>query len=91
MAKYGTHNSSTLKPQYPAEQANPNGANWKAHTNCSVLPDRSFPPKKAPSVETIKNPPPLTPVSKHGTLITDDGNGGLLRSRARSDKGSVPQ
>src|SRR5437867_12007006 len=78
MAAYSGRKSSKLSPQYPAPQANPNSARWKSHTNCSVLRDREFGDKQAPTVDTIKNPPPLTPVTKHGTLVTHDGNGGLL-------------
>ena len=90
MAKYSSKDSTVPTISFPAPQANPNSANWKAHTNCSVLRDREFPPKKAPSVETIKNPPPLTPVAKRGTLAGDDGNGAYLKTRAKSDKGSFP-
>ena len=94
MAKYGSKGSSTLNPQYPASQANPNSQHWKDHVNSSCLPDREFPAKKAPQVDTIKNPRPypngITPVTKHGTLIEDDGDGALLRLRAKSDKGSYP-
>lgn len=89
MEKYRTRKSSTLKPQYPAEQANPNGRHWKDHTNGCTLRDREFPLEAAPAVGTIADPPPLTPVSKHGSLLKD-GKNLLLASRAKHDKGSFP-
>ena len=89
MARYNQRKSVSLSPQFPAPSANPNSEHWKSHTNCSTLPEREFPPLKAPVVKTIKTPPPKTPVSKHGTLASDGGDA-RLRSRARSDKGSYP-
>lgn len=89
MARFNSRKSASLRPQFPAEIASPSGKHWQSRTNKSVLRDREFPSLDAPDVQTIKNPPPVTPVSKRGSLVSDGGSS-KLRSRARSDKGSFP-
>ena len=70
-----------------SEHGNPNSKNWKRHVNiCCLGPE----PKRHKAPAPIMSYP-TTPVSKHGTLIGDDGNGALLRTRRKSDHGSYPQ
>ena len=58
--------------EFIAPQADPTSAHWKSHTNKCVLPyGRDLPWHPKPIPWTLKNPPPLTPDLKHGTLQSD--------------------
>ena len=87
---------SHLKPQYIAPTADPNSDHWRGKTNTVVLPvdtvgethSGHLKAYKKPMPATLKDPPPVTPVAKHGSVIGDDGQKVYYSGRNRSGRNS---
>jgi hypothetical protein len=70
---------------FVSPRTTPDTADWKYRTNNTCLVDRYHENRPAPAPATLTWDF-TTPVSKSGTLIQDDGNGGRERAISQMQK-----